>query len=432
MRLGSRPPACRGRRWESRTGRRPVSRADRSRLEAPRWPLRDPQAPSCRGGPRGVPWSKATQQLFPPDCPALPRARSDAAGVQATQGRARSARGPALPLTQRGGQRGELAAVATGPERLHAVTAVRVPRQEVHVQVEDVLPGGPALVPAHVEAPGLEHRLDPLLDHLHGPEQVTHGGVVEVEERRRVKARDDQDVRPRCRKGVEERERSGRLVDDVRGRGVRDDAAEQAGLHRDSFLDTQRSLPYRNPTTFSPSPSQSAMRSTFPATSGHVAPEQASTLRASRLLIRSKFHSNTINFPLPMIAPCLPCRLRSQRGVTTSRSKRSFPRRPSAPTSRTSGTANSSGTSGAKRSRSSISSLRRLFRRARMSLRGPSPSNCTPLPRADRNAPTFAVHLASMTGPPVAPRAGAVASLGPSQGAAASPRPSSPASSRNV
>jgi hypothetical protein len=101
----------------------------------------------------------------------------------------------------------------------------------VDVQVEHVLPAGAPVVPAHVEAGGAERGDHLPLHRLHRGEERAHVRPGQLEQRRRVRARDHQRVRPRHRVGVEERQRAGRLVDDVRGDLPGRDAAEQAALH---------------------------------------------------------------------------------------------------------------------------------------------------------------------------------------------------------
>src|SRR5207249_5249139 len=64
--------------------------------------------------------------------------------------------------------------------------AARHSRQDVHVQVEDVLPCGGAVIPADVKRVRLE-RFGNLAHHgLHRLEQLIHGSVVELRQRRRV------------------------------------------------------------------------------------------------------------------------------------------------------------------------------------------------------------------------------------------------------
>src|SRR5512146_1342341 len=125
----------------------------------------------------------------------------------------------------------ELVAIAAAAERLDPPAEQLVPRDEVDVEVEDELPRGPAVVPPHVEAAGVEGRGDLALDHLDHPEQLADHRVVELEERRRVHARDDEHVPARRGVRVEERHRGGRLVHDLGRRVLRGDPAEQALAH---------------------------------------------------------------------------------------------------------------------------------------------------------------------------------------------------------
>jgi hypothetical protein len=110
------------------------------------------------------------------------------------------------------------------------------PRDQVHVVVEDGLPGRRAVELEDADAVRRE-------DAAHGPGQAARQRpdrgeirVLAVEQVHRVALRDHQHVSIRRREEVHEAERARVLVGDVRGRLLRRDLAEDALLGADLFV----------------------------------------------------------------------------------------------------------------------------------------------------------------------------------------------------
>lgn len=101
--------------------------------------------------------------------------------------------------------------------------------EHVQVQVPDGLPGGLAVVDDEAEAvpvPGIRR------DRAGDPEEMpAERRVVEIGERRDVRAGHDEHMQRRLRVDVSERDGAVVLMDDLRGDLARDDAADHAIAH---------------------------------------------------------------------------------------------------------------------------------------------------------------------------------------------------------